>query len=131
MSYNAGIIATDLVGELAFTSIGQVARCQAWSPTKSYFALRCRRVPSRNRRPDLAFVSFDRWPIDRPMSSRDNAWDVVPDLAVEVTSPTRFRRRTASQGRGVFPGWRASGLGRLSYRCVASTFTKRGIESGS
>jgi Uma2 family endonuclease len=43
--------------------------------------------PSRNRRPDLAFVSSDRWPADRPKSSRDNAWDVVPDLAVEVISP--------------------------------------------
>jgi Uma2 family endonuclease len=41
----------------------------------------------RNRRPDVAFVSYDRWPADRPQSTRDNAWDVVPDLAVEVTSP--------------------------------------------
>ena len=35
----------------------------------------------------FAFDSFDRWPIDRPMSPTDEAWDVVPDLAVEVTSP--------------------------------------------
>ena len=44
----------------------------------------------RNRRPDVAFVSFERWPKDRPMVYRDNAWDVVPDLAVEVVSPWRF-----------------------------------------
>lgn len=37
------------------------------------------------RRPDLAFVSRTRWP--RP-PVRTNAWDVVPDLAVEVISPT-------------------------------------------
>ncbi len=43
----------------------------------------------RNRRPDVAFVSFDRWPKDRPWTS-DNAWDVAPDLAVEVTSPNDF-----------------------------------------
>ena len=42
----------------------------------------------RNRRPDAAFVSYDRWPADRPRPTRDNAWDVVPDLAVEVTSPS-------------------------------------------
>jgi Uma2 family endonuclease len=42
---------------------------------------------SRNRRPDAAFVSCDRWPMQRPRSTRDNAWDVVPELAVEVTSP--------------------------------------------
>jgi Uma2 family endonuclease len=43
---------------------------------------------SRNRRPDVAFVTFERWPKDRVMPLTDNAWDVVPDLAVEVISPT-------------------------------------------
>jgi Uma2 family endonuclease len=43
---------------------------------------------SRNRRPDVAFVTFQRWPKDRPIPLTDNAWDVVPDLAVEVISPT-------------------------------------------
>jgi Uma2 family endonuclease len=42
----------------------------------------------RDRRPDLAFVSYQRWPKNRPVPRRDNAWDVVPDLAVEVVSPT-------------------------------------------
>jgi Uma2 family endonuclease len=42
----------------------------------------------RNRRPDAAFVSFERWPKGRRMVRRDNAWAVVPDLAVEVVSPT-------------------------------------------
>lgn len=41
----------------------------------------------RNRRPDAAFVSFQRWPQQRPVPP-DNAWDVVPELAVEVVSPT-------------------------------------------
>jgi Uma2 family endonuclease len=37
------------------------------------------------RRPDLAFVSRERWPRGpRPTAE----WDVVPDLAVEVISPT-------------------------------------------
>jgi Uma2 family endonuclease len=39
------------------------------------------------RRPDVAFVSAARWPIDR-RAPRAAAWDVVPDLAVEVISPT-------------------------------------------
>jgi len=38
------------------------------------------------RRPDVAFVSFDRWPRTRGIP-RTNAWAVVPDLAVEVVSP--------------------------------------------
>jgi Uma2 family endonuclease len=39
------------------------------------------------RRPDVAFVSYDRWPRDRRLP-RANAAPVVPDLAVEVVSPT-------------------------------------------
>ena len=42
---------------------------------------------SRNRRPDVAIVTYERWPIGRPIPFADNAWDVVPDLAVEVVSP--------------------------------------------
>lgn len=37
------------------------------------------------RRPDVAFVSAERWPLDRrPPGEGD--WPVVPDLAVEVVS---------------------------------------------
>ncbi len=39
------------------------------------------------RRPDLAFVSYARWPEDTPVP-RTAAWNVVPDLAVEVVSPS-------------------------------------------
>lgn len=40
----------------------------------------------RNRRPDVAFVPFTRWARERPLP-RTNAWDVLPDLCVEVVSP--------------------------------------------
>ncbi len=43
--------------------------------------------PRLRRRPDVAFVSRERWSADRPMD-RDAAWDVIPDIAVEITSPT-------------------------------------------
>ena len=39
------------------------------------------------RRPDIAFISAGRWPIRRP-APRTAAWEVVPDLVVEVVSPT-------------------------------------------
>jgi Uma2 family endonuclease len=42
----------------------------------------------RNRRPDWAFTSYDRWPKDKPWSFRGNARDVVPDIAAEIVSPT-------------------------------------------
>ncbi len=44
----------------------------------------------RSRRPDAAFVSFDRWPIDKPLDQEKEAWDVVPDLAIEVVSPSNI-----------------------------------------
>lgn len=40
-----------------------------------------------DRKPDVAFISYQRWPQNRPIP-RVNAWPVVPDLAVEVVSPT-------------------------------------------
>ncbi len=39
------------------------------------------------RRPDVAFVSYARWPRERPVPAAA-AWEVVPNLAVEVVSPT-------------------------------------------
>ena len=45
--------------------------------------------PDRNlkRRPDVAFVSYDRWPEPQPVPEGES-WEVVPDLAVEVISPS-------------------------------------------
>jgi Uma2 family endonuclease len=39
------------------------------------------------RRPDVAFVSGAKWPLDRPLPETGD-WQMVPDLAVEVVSPT-------------------------------------------
>ncbi len=43
--------------------------------------------PMLRRRPDVAFVSLERWPLDRA-KPRGAAWDVIPDLAIEIVSPT-------------------------------------------
>jgi Uma2 family endonuclease len=40
-----------------------------------------------NRRPDVAFVSAQRIAEAPPQPGSDNAWDVVPELMVEVISP--------------------------------------------
>jgi Uma2 family endonuclease len=39
----------------------------------------------RERRPDVAFVSYDRWAKDRRLP-RVRSWAVVPDLAIEIVS---------------------------------------------
>lgn len=38
------------------------------------------------RRPDIAFVSYDRWASARPLPNCE-AWEVIPNLAIEVVSP--------------------------------------------
>jgi Uma2 family endonuclease len=43
------------------------------------------RTRKLKRRPDLAFVSDQRWPLRRRVPDTE-AWDVIPDLAVEVVS---------------------------------------------
>jgi Uma2 family endonuclease len=40
------------------------------------------------RRPDVAFVSVERWPLNRIVPDGD--WEIVPSLAVEVISPNEF-----------------------------------------
>jgi Uma2 family endonuclease len=40
------------------------------------------------RRPDVAFVSYARWPA--PVVAREPAWNVVPDIAIEIVSPTNL-----------------------------------------
>ena len=44
-------------------------------------------TPTRRRRPDVAFVSYQRWARGRPIPSGE-PWPVVPNLGVEVVSPT-------------------------------------------
>ena len=41
----------------------------------------------RHRRPDVAFVSYARWPRESKVDSGDG-FEVVPELAIEVVSPT-------------------------------------------
>jgi Uma2 family endonuclease len=36
----------------------------------------------------VAFVSKDRWPNGRALTPEQNAWDVVPNIAVETISPS-------------------------------------------
>jgi Uma2 family endonuclease len=52
-------------------------------------------------RPDLAFVSFERWPRDRPIP-REEAWSVVPDLAIEVISSRNLATKVVIKIRDYF-----------------------------
>jgi len=61
------------------------------------------------RRPDVAFVSAERWPLDRPIPETGD-WNVVPDLAIEVASPNDILSDVVSKigdyfGYGVREAW--------------------------
>ncbi len=64
----------------------------------------------RNRRPDVGYVSYERWPKERPQPTEGDVWDVVPDLMVEVVSPsdkaeelvTKIREYFEAGGRQVW-----------------------------
>jgi Uma2 family endonuclease len=47
---------------------------------------RTKRTPTRKRRPDVSFLSAERWPLGRRIPEGD-AFEIAPDLAVEVVSP--------------------------------------------
>jgi len=52
--------------------------------------------PELKRRPDLAFVSAERWPMGKRVP-RTEAWDVIPDLAVEVISQSNSADEVAGK----------------------------------
>jgi Uma2 family endonuclease len=82
MSVYAGVIASRLVQLLGtFATSHQLGQVVA----EVLFGLTPR--ARRKYRPDVAFVSYRKWAKDRPLPTTD-PWPVVPELAVEVISPT-------------------------------------------
>jgi Uma2 family endonuclease len=87
MSYFASLVASELSSYLNVYINPQTPR-PGRLVIETLFLIPTAKGASRKRRPDLAFVSAEHWPLDRPASLREDAWDVIPDLAVEVVSPT-------------------------------------------
>ncbi len=71
------------------------------------------------RRPDVAFVSAERWPMGQPPSPEGD-WAVIPDLAVEVLSPREETRNSLKKVNeyfryGVREVWLAAPEERMVY----------------
>ena len=87
MSDYAGEVADRLVLRVqAYLLTNPIGTCS----TERLFRIPQPNDPGRNRRPDVSFVSFARWPADRPYPPTAKARDAVPDIAVEVVSPNDF-----------------------------------------
>ena len=89
-------LASDLVLKLSYFA-GPLGIGRAW--TEILFDLR----PGidRQRRPDAAYVSAERWPLDRRVP-RGAAWQFVPDLAIEVISPSNLASDMAAKVKEYF-----------------------------
>jgi Uma2 family endonuclease len=58
-------------------------------------------VKDLRRRPDVAFVSAAKWPLDRKLPISGD-WQIVPDLAVEVISPNDVLQHVFDKMREYF-----------------------------
>jgi Uma2 family endonuclease len=79
-----GAYECDVASFLAFT-LGQVIYAQKLGRVIVETMFWLDRSGKRKRRPDLAFVSAEKWPIRR-RAPKSEAWEIVPDLAIEVVS---------------------------------------------
>jgi Uma2 family endonuclease len=85
MSIRAVMVASRLVSKLnGFVREGDVAEVFP----EMLFRIPLPQDASRERRPDIAVVSYQNWPLESPQDPDANAWEVIPDLAVEVVSPS-------------------------------------------
>ena len=81
-----GVFAT-AISSLLFEILGPFARKNRLGQFFSEMLFRIDIDQDLQRRPDVAFVSHARWPHNR--GPRDvPVWDIVPDLAIEVISPS-------------------------------------------
>jgi Uma2 family endonuclease len=81
-----GTFANFIASELQIT-LGHFTRSQRLGRTVIEVLFQLPISGDRNRRPDLAFVSYQRWAQNLPVPEEGNAWPVVPDLFIEVVSP--------------------------------------------
>lgn len=75
------------VSSLLMVELGVFVRLKRPGMVLTETLLRLPLPDDRNRRPDLAYVSNERMAAARSQPGSDNAWDIVPELMVEVISP--------------------------------------------
>ena len=81
--------------------LGHYARSQGLGRVNTEMLYRINDAKDLERRPDVAFVSYERWARNLPVPE-DAAWEVVPDLAVEVVSPTDRAEEALEKVRDYF-----------------------------
>ena len=67
---------------------------------------------------------FNSWPRGRRVPGTP-AWEVVPNLAIEVISPTNLANEVVGEDRGLLPVRRRARVGDLPYNSPSYTITTR------
>jgi len=57
---------------------------------------------SRKRRPDVAYLSYERWPLEKKRPRSGNSWPIAPELAVEYVSPNDLVQELTEKIRDYF-----------------------------
>jgi Uma2 family endonuclease len=96
-----------LIASLLASAMGQFPRVRACGRMLIRMLFRLSH-DGPQRRPDVAYVSYARWPKGRPIPPGDT-WDVVPELAIEVVSPSNTAAGIVEKLRDYF----AAGVGRV------------------
>jgi Uma2 family endonuclease len=78
-------VKSNVIKSLLFLRVGAFVEQHhlGWPVCEAIFILD--EEQDEQRRPDIAYVSMERWPLDREVPL-EGEWAVVPDLAIEVSS---------------------------------------------
>ncbi|MDB5349929.1 MAG: hypothetical protein JWN86_1176 [Planctomycetota bacterium] len=90
-----------LIARRLFKALDEIATAQRLGTAVHEWMLVLDPARPLKRQPDVAFVSFERWPVDREIPE-EGEWETIPDLAVEILSPRDLGRKTARKIREYF-----------------------------
>ena len=93
--------------------LGNFARTTRLGRAFILMLFRIDQAQNLQRRPDVAFVSHTKWPVHRRLPDVE-AWDMVPDLAIEIVSPSNTADDVHEKIHEVLQGGSHRGLGCLS-----------------
>jgi len=94
-SLSMGASETEIAFLIAF-ALNQIVKPQKLGKVVIELLFRIDAKGKLKRRPDLAFVSAKKWPVGRRVP-KGEAWDMVPDLAVEVVSESNSAQGVIQQ----------------------------------
>ncbi len=77
------------VASVVLEHLGPIARSRRIGRAVSETLFLIDPATDLKRRPDLAFVSHERWPLEN-RAPRAPVWEIVPEIAVEIISPTNL-----------------------------------------